>query len=574
MSEPSNGRSVARSAVVNILVLALYSGLAVAMFSDGLFGGHGMVVGFHGDTAIFIWNLEWLPFAIAHHLNPLVTYYEHYPSGANLMWNTSTLFPALVFAPITALFGPIASYNLLTVLGTSLSAWCAYLAIRRHAEGVAPAAAGGLLYGFSPFMYVQTLGHAQLFVAVFPPLLLLFGDEILVRQRRPPLLLGALLGVTTAAQLLTGEELLAITAIAAAPAVALVAILNRDQIRLRLRYAARALVTAALTFAVLAAVPLYVQFLGPQRVHGLLQGRDIYIATPQAFISPTNLQWLGLLGRVTTLDSSVFIGVPLLALAALTVVWLRRRRVVLVAAAVLIISMLLSLGGHLKITDTRTNIPLPWRLFDHLPVLTNILPIRFMVVGYLALGFLVACFFSELPRRRDVALRLVGAAALACALVPLIPTLPYPTGQYAVPTFFTDGSVARLNRTGSVLVSPYLANDPAVWQAVAGMPYRTQLALAFVPGPGGHRWGADLDQLGQDLRALTDLGRTAPAALGPDQRAAFISDLKAHDVHAVVVGPSVGQAQVVQLFTDLIGHPGESVGGVVVWFDVDPAALS
>jgi len=119
-----------------------------------------------------------------------VTDYLHYPSGANLMWNTSILFPALVLTPVTNLFGPIVSYNLLTVLGMSLSGWCAFLAVRRFSRRWISAWVGGLLYEFSPFMAVQITGHAQLFVAVFPPLLVIFGDEILVRQRRQPWLIG------------------------------------------------------------------------------------------------------------------------------------------------------------------------------------------------------------------------------------------------------------------------------------------------------------------------------------------------------------------------------------------------
>jgi hypothetical protein len=30
---------------------------------------------------------------------------------------------------------------------------------------------------------------------------------------------------------------------------------------------------------------------------------------------------------------------------------------------------------------------------------------------------------------------------------------------------------------------------------------------------------------------------------------------------------------VARLFTELLGSPGQSVGGVVVWYDVDPGAL-
>jgi hypothetical protein len=573
VTEPSGGASgPLRRLAPGALALVLYAGVAVALLSGGLFTGHGTVVGLHGDTAIFIWNLEWVPFALAHQLNPLVSYYEHYPSGANLMWNTSIIFPALVLAPITKLFGPIVSYNVLTVLGVALSAWFAFLAIRRYSRGFVPPAAGGLLYGFSPYMVAQTLGHAQLFIAVFPPLLVLFADEILVRQRRPPLFLGVILGFAAAAQLLTGEELLAMTAIMAIPVGVALAVLHRDQLRPRLRFAFRAAAAASLTFAVLAAYPLYIQFFGPQRIHGVLQGRDIYIASPRAFLAPTSLQLLGLFGRVTSLDSNVYIGVPLFALAIFTVIWLRRRHAVLVAAVVLISAMVLSLGGHLNLDGTLTRTPLPWVLFNHLPVVANILPIRMMVFGYLALGMLVACFLSEILRRRLYA-KLLGVAAVACALAPLIPLLPYPTGQYLVPQFFSDGSATGLSASGSVLVSPYIANDPAVWQAVAGIEYRSQLGLVFTPGPGGHVWGGDLDPLGQEVRDLGDYGLPAPSVIPPAMRQEFIRDLVAHDVHGVIVGPSIGEAQVVHLFTDLIGRTGQSIGGVVVWFNIEPIAL-
>ena len=208
----------------------------MAALRPGLFTGHDTIVGNTGDPSIFIWSLQWLPFAFSHHLNPLVTDYLHYPTGANLMWNTSILFPALVLTPVTDLFGPIVSYNVLTVLGMSLSGWCAYLAVRRYSRHWISAVVGGLIYEFSPFMAVQITGHAHLFVAVFPPLLVLLADEILVRQRHRAWVIGVLLGVAAAAQLLTGTELLAISVLMAIPALITLAVIFRARLRERMRY--------------------------------------------------------------------------------------------------------------------------------------------------------------------------------------------------------------------------------------------------------------------------------------------------------------------------------------------------
>jgi hypothetical protein len=48
----------------------------------------------------YLWVLRWLPFAVSHGHNPLVTDYLNAPEGVNLMWNTSLVLPALLLAPM------------------------------------------------------------------------------------------------------------------------------------------------------------------------------------------------------------------------------------------------------------------------------------------------------------------------------------------------------------------------------------------------------------------------------------------------------------------------------------------
>jgi hypothetical protein len=541
----------------------------VAALWPGLFTGHDTIVGNTGDPSIFIWSLQWLPFALSHHLNPLLTDYLHYPTGANLMWNTSILFPALVLTPVTDLFGPIVSYNVLAVLGMSLSGWCAYLAVRRYSRHWISAVVGGLIYEFSPFLVVQITGHAHLFVAVFPPLLVLFADEILVRQRQRAWLIGVLLGVAAAAQLLTGTELLAISVLMAVPALITVAVIFRARLQERLPYVIRAAGFAAAAFVVLAGYPLYVLFLGPGRVSGALQGTG-FVARPTSFLLPSSFELIG--GPSTVLDSSVYIGIPLLILAVVVTIRMRPHPVVVAAAVTVACAMVLALGGHLTVHGAATGIPLPWIIPEHLPVLDNVLPVRLMVAGYLALAVIMAVFLDQ---ALDATLRwrIAGLAAAAVALVPLIPSLPISSAQYVIPAFFTDGATRQLPATGSVLITPYGGvfpdYPPEVWQAVSAMDFKTQIGMVFTPGPGGFEWGPEVDALGQELTALGN-GVTAPAALSPSLRQAYLGDLRAHDVDSIVVGPSSAQDQEAQFFTELTGEPGVSTGGVVVWFAVHP----
>jgi hypothetical protein len=551
------------------LALALFLALALAALRPGLFTGHDTIVGNTGDPSIFIWSLQWVPLALSHHLNPLLTDYLHYPSGANLMWNTSILFPALVLTPVTDLFGPIVSYNVLAVLGMSLSGWCAFLAVRRYSRRWVSAAVGGLLYEFSPFLVVQINGHAQLFVAVFPPLLVLFADEILVRQRHRAWLIGVLLGVAAAAQLLTGTELLAISVLMAVPALITVAVIFRARLRERMPYVIRAAGFAAAAFVVLAGYPLYILLLGPGRVSGALQGTG-FVARPTSFLLPSSFELIG--GRSTVLDSSVYIGVPLLILAVAVTIRMRRHPVVVAAAVTVACAMVLALGGNLTLHGVATGIPLPWIIPQSLPVLDNVLPVRLMVAGYLALAVIMAVFLDrvlEAPLRW----RIAGLTAALVALVPLIPTLPISSAQYMIPSFFTDGAASRLPTTGSVLMTPYGGGvpdyPPEVWQAVSGMDFRTQIGMVFTPGPGGFEWGPETDALGQELTALGS-GAAAPAALSAPLRQTYLGDMRTHDVESIVVGPSSAQVQEAQFFTELTGDPGVATGGVVVWFDVHP----
>jgi hypothetical protein len=562
-------RSLPPSAAT-VLALVLFLALALAAMWPGLFTGHDTIVGNAGDPSLSIWCLQWVPFALSHHLNPFVTDYLNYPSGANLMWNTSILFPALVLTPVTDLWGPIVSYNALAVLGMSLSGWCAFLAVRRFSRRWISAWVGGVLYEFSPFMVVQITGHAQLFVAVFPPLLLLFGDEILVRQRRPAALMGALLGFAAAAQLLTGSELLAISVLMAVPTLITLAVIFRARLRERLLYMLRAAGFAAATFAVLAAYPLYIQFLGPDRAHGALEGFG-FVARPTSFLIPSSFELLR--GPSTVFDSSVYIGIPLFILAVAVTVRMRRRAAVVASAVTLGCAMVLALGGHLIIHGPPTRIPLPWLVPARLPVLEDLLPVRLMIAGYLALAVMVAVFLDRVvvaPMR----LRIAGLAAAAVALVPLIPTLPISSGQYSIPAFFTDGATQGLAPTGSVLMTPYgdtpfRDDPPEVWQAVSGMAFKTQMGLLYAPEAGGRQVGPALDPLGEELSALGN-GAVATVTLSASQREVYLSDMRAHGVDAIVVGPSATEDQEVQFFTELTGQRGESTGGVVVWFDVHP----
>src|ERR1700730_3117663 len=146
---------------------------------------------------------------------PLLTTHLDYPAGVNLMWNT------------------------------------AFLPIRRYTNSWLAAFLGGLLYGFSPFMVAQALGHPQMTAAFTPPLMLIALDELIVRQRHRAVWLGLALGAMGAIQLMIAEEVLATEALIAALGVALLVGMYPGQLRIPAPFFLRGLGAAAVTILVI-----------------------------------------------------------------------------------------------------------------------------------------------------------------------------------------------------------------------------------------------------------------------------------------------------------------------------------
>jgi Dolichyl-phosphate-mannose-protein mannosyltransferase len=557
-------------------VLAAYVLLASAAFWTAWRAPTGRWVGYDFDPILFIWHLRWLPFALGHGLDPFTSNYLNYPGGFNLMWNTSILFPSLVLSPVTLLAGTVFSYNVLSTLALALSGWCAYFAFRRYVRREA-AAVGGLLYGFSSFMFGQAYNHPHLTIALFPPLVLLSLDEILVRQRRRALVAGSLLGVATGLQVLTGEEIAAATALVAIIGVALLVLMNRAAVRSHIAYAGGALGAAAVVALAIDAYPLIVQFTGPGRVSRTIQPTGVHVLDLLELVVPTHRQeltfhWANHLGAKFTGQSEIdgYVGIPLLLVAAFVVVHWWRDRLVRFAGLLALIVGLLALGPRLHVAGrTFGSVRLPWVVPQRIPVLENILPTRLTVFVFLLLGLLLAVFVDRvrLPR-------LGFLAIVAVVFLSLLPNLPYPYSSSASPSFFESG--AQELRSGSVvLVAPYAGvsggtTRPMLWQAKAAMRFRMpegyviDAKARFDPASRGSALFRRMAQIqsGEKVEPVNEA-----------EKREMLCNLRRLGIRAVVVGPmQAGHADMIRLYRDLLGPDHRSTGGVDVWPDASVVA--
>ncbi|MEA2672218.1 MAG: hypothetical protein QOG45_2438 [Chloroflexota bacterium] len=573
-----------REAAAGLGALVLLLGLAVVLFLPAWGDPAHRVIGGHGDAEQSMWFLRWLPWSLAHGHDPLLTDHIGHPGGVNLMWNSFQPFTALVAAPVTAAAGPVVAYNAMVTLALGLSGWCAYLAIRRLVPGRAAALAGGLLYGFSPYMLAHAVGHLDLVMAPTPPLLLMLLHEVVVRRRWSPLLAGAAIGLLAAAQLFVAEEVLATEAIAALAVLGVLAVLHRDRIGDTLPRLLVALGTGAAVFAALADWALAVQFLGSSRLRGVDASPGVYETDLLNLVIPGDSQRLApdralAIARHFTGNGSEqtgYLGVPLLALLAITVVRHRRETLVRVAAAAGAVLVLLSMGPTLHVGGHHLHLPLPGLVLAHLPVLENLLPGRIMLYAFLAAAVLLAVFLSDLRWRAPARRTLAAAALLTAVAATLFPRTPFPSAPVSTPAFFTGAAVHQIPEGDVVLVAPFsrlpVPTDAMVWQALSDMRFR--MPEGYYQGPGPQRtrlYGPAPSATSALMERIWAEGSAPP--LDPTLRRRIAADLRAWGVRDVVVGPMGHQELMTAVMTSLLGRPPRTWGDVQLWTGVDPAQV-
>ena len=528
-----------------------------------------------GDPGVFTWFLRWTPFAVGRHISPFYSDWLNHPAGVNLMWNTWVPLPGLLLAPLTHAFGPVLSLNVLLTLAYGLSAWSAYLAIHRYVPNHGAAAAGGLVYGFSPVM-IGHAHHPNLILVFLLPWLFVLVDEVVVRQRWSPVWLGAVLGLVAAAQLLIGEELLVATGLLAAVLVVVLAVMCPREVPGRAGYAAAAVAVSLLVFAPLAYLPLKAQLTGPARVHSDITPEARGSSDLLAVITPNRLSAIApesaiRLGDRFTGTKEAYLGVPILlvALAVLVARW--GSLVVRAGFAMLAVCLLLSLGARLRVGGRPTGVPLPWTAVEGVPLVQNMVPSRLAVFTALFAGLLLAAALDGLWYRGGLALRVLAVLTALVVLAVLAPPGPFRARPVvATPPFFTGGAVRALPRDGVALVVPFprrgRTNMAMVWQAQAGMWFKMPGGYFVGPDPGGGtRHDAPPTTTSVVLNRI-QRGRRPPE-LTPALRRKISRDFASWRVASVVLGPMDNREAMRGFLSDLLGRPPASAGGVAVWPD-------
>ena len=484
------------------------------------------------DPQTPIWGLVWWVYAISHHLNPLLTTEVWAPAGASLAWAASVLLlPSYLLYPITWMWGPIVSNNVLLLVAPALAGWSAFVLCRYVVHHFWPAWLGGCLFAFSPFI-LASMAEGALYILVFPVPLAVWATLRRLANELAAHSFLAILVVLLVLQFMLAIEIFATATFFGAICLCLAATSSSTDKHKRLRSATLLIASAYAISALILAPYLYYMF-------AFEKPRSGYIFLPwhtsidlANFLVPTNVNELGKLLVCRTITSSFFahlydstgyVGLPLMAITALFT-WKHwrdrtRRFVVLLFGSACVLAM----GPFLEIAG-RMIMPFPGAALLALPLIDKAQPGRFMLYADLSLSLVVAVWITEKKERRGLHWAL--GVALILFMLPNL-SASFWTTPAELPAFFRTRMYQQyLTRGQTVLVLPFgLYGEGMLWQASTGMYFR------MVGGYVG--WAPPIPEEHSRWPIMSGFYRIAGVPEASDQLKAYMAN---HNVNAIILG--------------------------------------
>lgn len=445
------------------------------------------------DPNFYIWTIGWWPYALSHGLNPLYSTAIGAPSGYSLAWATTTPTVALVMWPVTALFGPVVSFNLVLLAVPPLSGLAAFAVARRLTGRFWASLLAGAVYGFCPLGIDHSLqGQPNLTVIGLLPvmvyLVLLKRDGVL-----GPVGYTAWMAVVMALEFYTfNETFMFLTMVGTAALVVGYAVAGRSLrgavARLAgltaIAYAGALVLVAPYLFYALQHNPKTVTRQGPK--FSLDLTRLILPSSDKLYGITPLIRYSNELGRFSIEN---YVGIPVLVI--LIALAITRWRDPMIRVLVIMFGIIVALAaGPVLVVSQHELFSLPWGFLWQLPVANAAEPSRIMIFGFLAASIAVALWLrapaaSRLSRALRWALAIIAVGAILADL-PSFSTVTNPRkivlskehvvlphAENALPPFITEGLYRHyLRPRETVVVITTRGNAGMEFQSAAGFYFR------------------------------------------------------------------------------------------------------
>ncbi len=452
--------------------------LISAVFFSRLLWNHfsTRIVGVGTDPTIYIWFLQWWPYAIWHHLNPFFTTEIFAPEGINVTWTTCLPLAALVASPITAIWGPVTAYNILCLLSPPLAAWASFRLCYYLTRRYWPAFLGGYIFGFSTYMLAELRGHL-VETLIFPiPLIVLVVLQRLRNEISPNRFSASMVALLLTQFLLSIEQMATLTFLGIV-AVVVAWLVFDSETRSRIL---SLIPLIALSYALAAAllIPYEYCMFAYGFPHQAAWSSVAFSQDLVNFVVPTPVNLVGMFSWFETFsrqwggnvfEDSAFFGWPLTGLALWFGISRWRSRSARMLVICLFIFCIFALGPALQISAVR-GIWLPWKLIEKLPLMSSALPCRLIAFAFLILAVIAAIWIDTTMNP------FVAASFVVLAVACLLPNFrgSYWTRSADSPEFFSRDIYRQYVKPGDVVwaLPPGDFGDSMLWQAQSNMYFR------------------------------------------------------------------------------------------------------
>ncbi len=195
----------ATAARVSVLFLLL---TVVVTWPLTLHLGDQVIGPFHGDNLEYIWKIWWVEHAVVDlRQSPLIQPDVHYPHGYSLAYGEITPIHTYLGIPLTALFGPVVTYNLFILVSAVLGGLFTFLLVRELTASTPAGVVAGVVFAFCPYRMARIAGNLPLVDTHWLPLFFLFLERFIRRwsdeQEKRELMDAAAMGLAFSAAVLS-----------------------------------------------------------------------------------------------------------------------------------------------------------------------------------------------------------------------------------------------------------------------------------------------------------------------------------------------------------------------------------
>jgi len=341
------------------------------------------IPGWPGDNFFYVWQFSWVQEALA---NPMKSIWYapsvYYPDGFDLRNAELTPANSIGMAPVTAMVGPVVSYNVMNLLTFMLSAYFMYRLIVWMTDSDLAGMIAGCVFAFSAYRMAHFAGHPNLMSTQWVPLMFLGIEAFLLYGKRKYAILASL----SFGLLALSTWYYAYFAALVLPIYLFVRVRQERNLSVDWRRIGDALLGGIIALAmVLPFTVPYLQFWTQGKMRHSFAGIDQVSAEITDYLIPTlrHPLWgvavqrmLGEQARLFWVERALFLGGVALFLALFGVLFRWRDPRVRAILLLVLVAVVLSLGPTLHWQGERIGLPLPNRLANALlasPSLTNTL---------------------------------------------------------------------------------------------------------------------------------------------------------------------------------------------------------